>query len=383
MSDGGSTLRRTLGSIRGRLRGTDEQPVSVTIDPARTISAAAAGRAPGARWQVVRPAETPDRTPPRQFGTRPGDFEAAYLEVPDLGVLWLERAAIVNLFGLVLTRQGDLVLDTSTFRRRADQVPIDRRSGTIKAVNGTLISLATDHAHRNHGHFLLDALPRIALLESAGLSLDDADHILCSTPGPSADRLLESLGIDPAKRIRPRPGKAVQAEHSIVTSIPGTPTAYLPWIVTFLRDRLSLPARTSGRRLYLPRGGHRSILNESELLPILDEHGFETYRPGTTSEDPRQVFAEAAVVVGGHGAGLTDIVFCQPGGAVLELMPDSHVRAYYWTLAASAGLHYGYLIGPAVEPAPGTSTAKWDYTIDPGEFRVALEATLAEAGIPA
>lgn len=376
MSGDRGRIDRTMGAIRGRLRGP-VHPTSVTIDPARTITAADAGRAPGARWQVVRPAESPHRTPPRQFGTRPGDFEAAFMDVPDLGVLWLEQAAIVNLFGLVVTRQGDLVLDTSTFRRRADQVPLDRRSGIIKPLSGTLISIATDHAYRNYGHFLLDALPRIALLEGAGVSLGDADHILCGTPGPSTDRLLEALGVDPARRLRPKAGVAFQAERSIVTSIPGTPSAYLPWIVTFLRERLSIPARTSGRRLYLPRGGHRRILNESELLPILDEHGFEVYRPGTTDEDPRQVFAEASVVVGGHGAGLTDIVFCPPGAAVLELMPHIHVRAYYWTLAAGAGLDYGYLIGPAVEPEPGTSTAKWDYTIDPDEFRVALEATLA------
>ena len=111
------------------------------------------------------------------------------------------------------------------------------------------------------------------------------------------------------------------------------------------------------------------------MLPILDEFGFEVYRPGATSEDPRRVFAEATVVAGGHGAGLTDLAFCRPGTAVLELFPDSHVRAYYWTLALSAGLRYGYLIGDA-EPGPKGNPSKYDYRIDPDEFRAALEATV-------
>jgi len=47
------------------------------------------------------------------------------------------------------------------------------------------------------------------------------------------------------------------------------------------------------------------------------------------------------------------------------------------TLAGSGDLRYGYLIGEPVPGAPGVRGFQWDYTIDPGEFRTALEATLA------
>src|SRR5262249_13052008 len=105
-------------------------------------------------------------------------------------------------------------------------------------------------------------------------------------------------------------------------------------------------------------------------------HGFETFDPGPTSEDPRQVFAGAAVVVAGHGAGLADLCFCPPGTRVLELMPDSHVTGYFWTLSDAAGLDYSYPIGSAVRAPGSANEARLDYRIDVEEFRTALETIL-------
>jgi hypothetical protein len=370
--------RRSVARLRGRAPGSPAaEPASITIDPDRCISAADYARRTGSRWQVVRPAEEPAHHPARRFGSREGVFDATTRRVPDVGVLWLDEGIIVNLFGLVVSREGELILDTSGLRDRPHDIPIGRRSGTVRQVKGTVISIATNNAHGNYGHFMLDGIPRIRLLEQAGVSLADADKVICNSPGSKADRLLESLGIDPARRIRPAAGVAIQAEHAIVTTMPGISTAYQPWIVEFLRDRLAVPAGDATRRLWIPRTGHRRIMNEAELLPILEEHGFETYVPHSTADDPRRVFAEAAIVVGGHGAGLTDIAFCRPGTAVLELMSEAHVRAYYLTLAQSAGLRYGYLIGPSVPSSTTGQPAKLDYTIDPDEFRDALAATVS------
>ncbi|MDT9338046.1 glycosyltransferase 61 family protein, partial [Trichodesmium erythraeum 21-75] len=40
-----------------------------------------------------------------------------------------------------------------------------------------------------------------------------------------------------------------------------------------------------------------------------------------------------------HGAGLTNIVFCNPGTKVVELF-SSHVKPYYWSLCNCCNLEY-------------------------------------------
>ena len=53
-----------------------------------------------------------------------------------------------------------------------------------------------------------------------------------------------------------------------------------------------------------------------------------------------EAFASAALVVGVHGAGLANIIFCHPGTNVLELtLPEPEFREYE-AIAANLGLSY-------------------------------------------
>ena len=330
----------------------------------------------GATWQVVRPAETPVRVPPVQYGHIDAGFEAVLDPIPDLGVLTISRGTVVGPSGLALTKEGFLLEDSSFWRGRTKGLPDWARRGEVETVRGTLVSLGTDYAFWNYGHYLMDSLPRLALLEAAGIRIAEADHIYVTVPGAHAARLLDELGVPTAQRILARPGAAVRADTVIVASYPGSRRNYPRWHVQFLRDRLGVPAEPPSRRLYIPRRGHRQILNIEELMPILQEHGFEVFEP-SAAEDPRHAFAEAEAVVGGHGAGLADLAFCRPGTRVLELLPASHRKPFYMTLSGSADLRYGYLIGEAVPGPEGVRSFQWDYNIDAGEFRAALEATLA------
>jgi len=110
-------------------------------------------------------------------------------------------------------------------------------------------------------------------------------------------------------------------------------------------------------------------------MPILVEHGFEVFEP-TGAEDARHAFAEASVVVGGHGAGLSSVAFCHPGAAVLELLPDSHVMPFYATLSLAARLRYGYLMGEGIPVAGPVARSTWDFRVDPVVFREAIESTV-------
>lgn len=112
------------------------------------------------------------------------------------------------------------------------------------------------------------------------------------------------------------------------------------------------PPRT-GRRIYVSRitSAARPLENERELIEIAQSHGFEVVDPGTLSF-PQQValFAEASIVLGPHGAGLTNAAFCDPGSTLIEVRALNRAsqspsrNETYRRLAACCGLHYGCLM---------------------------------------
>lgn len=89
-----------------------------------------------------------------------------------------------------------------------------------------------------------------------------------------------------------------------------------------------------------------------------------------TAED----FAAAAVVVSPHGGVLADLVFCNPGTKVLELLPTDHPGPYYYTLSLAAGLDYRCLACRSLDERPdgGSRPSTADFTVDIGDLVAAL-----------
>jgi capsular polysaccharide biosynthesis protein len=129
------------------------------------------------------------------------------------------------------------------------------------------------------------------------------------------------------------------------------------------------------RRLYVSRRGARRILNEDELIAALEPLGFEVARPDEL-DLPTQValFSEATIIVGPHGAGLTNMVFAR-SGAVLELFPPEWVGWHYYMLAQAAGHRYWYVIGRGA--ADRASPRARNFEVDVTLVTRTVEAMLA------
>jgi capsular polysaccharide biosynthesis protein len=78
---------------------------------------------------------------------------------------------------------------------------------------------------------------------------------------------------------------------------------------------------------------------------MLDEFGFKTIELGSLSfAEQVSLFASAKVIIGPHGAGLANLVFCRKGTTVIELFADDYVFPLYYDLANKVELKYDYLI---------------------------------------
>ncbi|KAJ4458596.1 hypothetical protein PAPYR_5562 [Paratrimastix pyriformis] len=96
------------------------------------------------------------------------------------------------------------------------------------------------------------------------------------------------------------------------------------------------------------RGGKRRVINHAEVMEALREQFGDTYPvvefTSLSLIDTINMFRRARVIVGPHGAGLTNILYTQPGTPVVEFMKDDP-NACYASLAANLGLpYYGFRV---------------------------------------
>lgn len=66
-------------------------------------------------------------------------------------------------------------------------------------------------------------------------------------------------------------------------------------------------------------------------------------------EDTAQLFSKAAVIVGPHGAGLTNMLFSDSGIQIIEFMPLEDPNICYWHLSEMLGNNYAMIPVPVVD----------------------------------
>ncbi len=158
-----------------------------------------------------------------------------------------------------------------------------------------------------------------------------------------------------------------------------------PTIVPFFREMGSKSKRSAGRKVFISRAaaGRRNLTNEAAVLQKLEPLGFERIEAEALSfADQVALFASADIVVGPHGAGLTNIVFCAPGSIVVELNYDTFRWTFprvtsYAGLSDMFDLKYGLVLGKAVSsPWRSYKRTKPDRRDRISDFEVSPEAVV-------
>jgi capsular polysaccharide biosynthesis protein len=213
---------------------------------------------------------------------------------------------------------------------------------------GTSIAVISGHCYY---HWLFNSLPRLGILEAAGIRLADLDYIITNPLRHRFQReSLEMLGIDVSRVRETAVQRTYLADQLLLTTIPGFISGFHH---EFLNQRLAPPpAKPPHRALYLARGGsrHRQVVNEPEVIEALAQVGIVACHPETLSlREQIQLFQEAKSVVAPHGAALANLVFCRSGTPVAEIFSPHYFNDCYQTLAREAGLrHFSLTHQPGV-----------------------------------
>ena len=231
----------------------------------------------------------------------------------------------------------------------------------LHKIEGSVFSILSGGASKvNYWHWLFDSIARFALLEKK-FQLNKINNILVPSLNYKFQReTLEHLGIDLSKCLDSQIYKHISSDRIIATTHPyifKNPSNDIcnmpPWIIFWLRNKYKhLISRKSKfpQKIYIDRAdstttrfGHRILKNEEEIKEILKKKGFKSFILSELSfQDQVNLFNNCSYVIGLHGAGFSNLIFCKNGVKVLEFRNNKKNKAIQ-NLSKKCNLNYSSL----------------------------------------
>lgn len=208
---------------------------------------------------------------------------------------------------------------------------------------------------RNYFHWTIEALPRLMALEAFRREGGHIDRLLLPMPDPPPF-VMQSLAeffpdFVPLVEFVTKPHWQfervlffldMRVDKSVLTRFKQTTAAFA--------DRVAPPApSTIGRALLISRrdAGNRRLVNEEVLAKAVAPMPLDVLVGSDLSvAEQRRMAGAARLVIGVHGAGLTNALFCRPGTAMIELTTTQYIRRArsYGDIAAYRGLPYALAV---------------------------------------
>jgi len=201
-------------------------------------------------------------------------------------------------------------------------------------------------------HWLLDELPRLLVLGRQ----EQETSLLAHAGAAYARAAIAHFGWR-GLLIEPKRRSHFQCEELLVPTLPGwTGHATTRQLALIREFAVGLPGVSDGagepERIYIDRAGarRRKVADEPAVIAALAARGFVAVRlEALPWAEQINRFRRAKVIVAPHGAGLANLVFCEPGTRVIELFDRSYVNGCFWQLAALRGLDYQPLVAAGDE----------------------------------
>ncbi len=142
---------------------------------------------------------------------------------------------------------------------------------------------------------------------------------------------------------------------------------------TFDRMAAAVQPNVDGpKRIYIARtdSASRRMINEAEVQTLMRANGFTCVVLGGMSiAEQIDLFRGAEIIVGPHGAGFTNLVFCRPGTRVLELFMATYPNMCMARIAQTRHLDYR---AEAFESSDEANVYERRWAVDVGRLAATL-----------
>lgn len=229
----------------------------------------------------------------------------------------------------------------------------------------------------NHYHWLIDYLPRLLIAESFS-EYENWQIVVNADLAPAQLASMELLDIDPKRILRLHPTESLRAHRVLIPSLLSHSTLCHPAVPVMLRKVFppSTPVSKGHKRILISRAdaSTRRLTNETELQEALEPWGFECVRLGNMDFQAQiDLFAQAEIVVGAHGAGLSNLVFCNPGATVVEIAHFDRKVSSMKVLAMLMGLKHHFVPASTSPPVRHANPLLNDWQADISAVRKVLQ----------
>lgn len=269
------------------------------------------------------------------------------------GVALLNHPWVVGLSGAVIGQDHNLLWDLSYEwpGRPYNHTTYSLMKLDAESLPGVTVTIAASGASDNYFHFLLNSAARLVYLEHAVADLVPDHFLVTGSITPRVREALALFDVPPARILGTTEHPALRPERLIAPSLIHHPFIVPEHVCDFLRRRilskLAAPA-VKRRRIMIDRGDApaRRIRNVDELSPLLKDHGIELVKlSGMSISRQAELFRDAELVIANHGAALANLVFCQPGTRVLQVIAPGMMEREYRTISQHGRLRHDYVVG--------------------------------------
>jgi capsular polysaccharide biosynthesis protein len=318
-------------------------------------------------------AATADRVLP---GLLDPDFAACTVTDPVCN--WRMRDVVYLRDPGMAYRDGVVVAATDRPGMDADLDYVQRRltQTRYRLGPGRRVFMATVRFSGNYYHQLVEIIPAVLAYAddpdfSAGLLLASAEGFVPLLP--AALRLAGAA----VPQMVPVPMTApplVIGDLTYCSLLNGSPHPSLFAGTVYDRLVAGAGAPDGPRLIYVWRADAvaRPMRNEDELVERLTELGIEpVVLSGLGLAEQVRLFHGARLVIGPHGAGMANVVFCARGAVMYELLPSHYTNPCMGRLAQSRGVHYWCDVHRAeARPEVWRHETPWSVDIDAVVARV-------------
>ena len=207
----------------------------------------------------------------------------------------------------------------------------------IKKFPGTVLNLSQGGSGNNYFHFIFDIIPKVYISQKK--IKDKVSFYYVSRPQKWQIKIFKILGVSKKKLIDSSKYKHIFADRIICIDHPWYNKGYIQnevkkipkWVILINRKIFLNKSKkfNSFKKVFLDRStskfNHCKIVNQSSLNDWLKKNYFGIYTPERLSQEKQiYLFRNASIILGAHGAALTNIIFCKPGTRVIEIIPADH-----------------------------------------------------------
>jgi len=274
-------------------------------------------------------------------------------------------------FTIVAERSGLVPESTYLFNEYEWRGLFARPRDIVPVTEGPTL-VAGNAAWRNYSHWLFQCFSPLLLAPLAGLG---EAHALVPPLNHIQREFLHHAGWPPDRYTELPAATVALPANGVYTNLTGGEFPFLPHPAiakAFEMFAARAPRSVfSGQRVFLSRmdARKRVMVNEAELIARLAAQGFAIVTPATLSAEAQvALFRDAALLVGPHGAGFTNLLFAGGDGegpVVVELHQDNYPASAFARLCQVKRLPYTAIFNPMVSPgADGRHDSTWEADIE-------------------